>query len=270
MAPSGSRFTAAHAAFLLLALWALNEAMGLSPRQAEIAGTVGLAALVASVVGFAFSALAGCAFAYLRLDPVQAVHTLVVCSIATQLYAVFRMRAAIRWQPLMPMIVAGAAAVPLGVWVLRHVDSGAYAIGLGIFLSAYGGYTVFRREHRALPGGTRVDVIVGALGGVTGGLAGLPGPAVTIWCSLRGLDKVQQRAVYQPFILVMQLITLICLHWQDTASVLALDDLRFVPFALIGCLAGFALFERMTNRQFQAATSMLLVASGLGLLTRAL
>lgn len=270
MAPSGSRFTFAHAAFLLLVLWALNESMGLSPRQAEIAATVGLAALVASIVGFAFSALAGCAFAYLRLDPVQAVHTLVVCSIATQLYAVFRMRASIRWQPLMPMIAAGAAAVPLGVWALRHVDSGAYAIGLGVFLSAYGGYAVLRREHRGLAESTLVDVIVGALGGLTGGLAGLPGPSVTIWCSLRGLDKLQQRAMYQPFILVMQVITLICLHWQDTASVPALEDLRFVPFALIGGLAGFALFERMTNRQFHAAISMLLVASGLGLLTRAL
>lgn len=270
MAPFGSRFTVAHAAFLLLILWALYASMGVSPRQAEIAGTVALAALVASVVGFAFSALAGCAFAYLRLDPVQAVHTLVVCSIATQLYAVFRMRAAIRWRPLMPMIAAGAAMVPLGVWVLRHVDGGGYAIGLGVFLSVYGGYTVCRREHHALPGSKLVDVIVGALGGLTGGLAGLPGPSVTIWCSLRGLDKLQQRAVYQPFILVMQIITLVCLHWQDRASVLALDDLRFVPFALIGGLAGFALFERMTNRQFHAAISMLLVASGLGLLTRAL
>lgn len=270
MSPSASRFTSAHAAFLVLVLWALNESIGLSHREAEIAGTVGLAALAASIVGFAFSALAGSGFAYLRLDPLHAVHTLVVCSIAIQLYAVWKIRGAIRWQPLMPMIAAGAATVPLGVWVLPHVDSAVYAIGLGLFLSAYGSYAGFHREHRALPGSTFVDVVVGALGGLTGGLAGLPGPSVTIWCSLRGFDKLQQRAAYQPFILVMQVITLLCLHWQDTASSLALDDLRFVPFALIGGVAGFALFQRMTNRQFHAVMSMLLVVSGIGLLTRAL
>ena len=270
MAPFGSRFTFAHAAVLVVGLWALGTSTALSPRAAEIAATVGLAALVAGIVGFAFSALGGCALAYLRLDPVQAVHTLVVCSIATQLYAVFRMRGAIRWPPLLPMLVAGAATVPLGVWGLRHADSGVYAIGLGVFLSVYGGYMVLRHEHRALRASTLVDVIVGALGGLTGGLAGLPGPSVTIWCALRGLDKVQQRAVYQPFFLVMQIITLLCLHWQDSASVLALDDLCFVPFALIGSFTGFALFEHMTNRQFHAATSVLLVVSGIGLLSRAL
>ena len=270
MASSGSCITPVRVASLVLILWALHESIGLSDRDAEIAGTVGLAALIASIVGFAFSAIAGSVFAYLRLDPVQAVHTLVVCSIAIQLYSVWKIVGVIRWQPLMPMIVAGAATAPLGVWVLRHVDSGMYATGLGLFLSAYGGYTLFRRENRVLPGSTFVDVIVGALGGLTGGLAGLPGPSVTIWCSLRGLDKLQQRAAYQPFILVMQVITLLCLQWQDTASTLALDDLRFVPFALMGGIAGFALFQRMTNRQFHTVMSMLLVVSGMGLLTRVL
>jgi uncharacterized membrane protein YfcA len=270
MPRSGSRFTSAHGALLVFVLWALAESTNLSHREAEIAATLGFAALVASIVGFAFVALAGSAFAYLRLDPVQAVHTLVVCSIAIQLYAVLNIRRVIRWKPLLPMIGAGAATVPLGARVLLQVDSSAYAIGLGIFLSAYGSYVLFRREHRARPASTCVDVVVGALGGLTGGLAGLPGPSVAIWCSLRGLDKLQQRATYQPFILVMQVVALLALHWQDTASTLTLDDLRFVPFALIGGVAGFALFQRMSNRQFHAVMSTLLVMSGIGLLTRVL
>lgn len=267
---SRSRFTISQLAFLLVVLFAFIESLGLSHREAEVAATVGLAALIASVIGFAFSALAGTAFAYLRLDPLHAVHVLVVCSIATQLYAMWKIRNEVRWQPLLPMIAAGVATVPLGVWMLRHVDSTAYAIGLGLFLTAYGSYAVFRRERHLLGGSRCVDLVVGALGGLTGGLAGLPGPSVTIWCSLRGFDKLRQRATYQPFILVMQIVAFVCLHEQDSESVLALDDLRFVPFALIGGVAGFALFQRMTNRQFHAVISMLLVVSGLGLLTRGL
>jgi uncharacterized membrane protein YfcA len=265
-----SRFTPVHAGFLALALWAINESIGLSHLDAEIAATVGLAALAASIIGFAFSALAGTAFAYLGLEPVHAVHVLVVCSISIQLYAVWKIRDAISWRPLTPMIAAGALTVPLGVWLLRHADSVVYAVGLGFLLSAYGTYAVFHRVQRVLPGNRFVDVVAGALGGLTGGFAGLPGPSVTIWYSLRGFDKVRQRAAYQPFILVMQIIALACLHWPRTASALALDDLRFVPFALIGGVGGFALFQRMTNRQFHAVVSMLLVVSGIGLLTRAL
>ena len=227
-------------------------------------------ALVASIAGFAFSALAGTAFAYRQIDPLHAVHTLVVCSSAVQLYMVWKIRDAIRWRPLWPMIMAGAATVPLGVWALRHVDGPAYALGLGLFLSAYGGYAMFRRERPPFRHSTPIDLIAGALGGLTGGLAGLPGPSVTIWCSLRGGDKHAQRAAYQPFIFAMQVVCLACLHWQDSSAVLTLDDLRFVPFAMIGGVAGYALYERMTTRQFQTVMSMLLVVSGIGLLTRAL
>ncbi|MFO1303201.1 MAG: sulfite exporter TauE/SafE family protein [Burkholderiales bacterium] len=269
MSPSATRKFLARAAFLLLVLWALDALLSLPHRDAGIAGTIGLSALVASLVGFAFAALAGSAFAYLHLDPVHAVHTLVVCSIATQLYAVWKLRAAILWRPLLPMVAAGALTVPLGVWILRHADSAAYALGLGAFLCAYGSYAATRRAQRALPGNRAVDAIAGALGGLTGGLAGLPGPSVTIWLSLRGLDKLQQRAAYQPFILVMQVVTFACLHVQGTGPAPSLEDVRFVPFALVGGIAGYALFQRMTHRQFHAVTSVLLVASGVGLLARA-
>jgi uncharacterized membrane protein YfcA len=48
------------------------------------------------------------------------------------------------------------------------------------------------------------------------------------------------------------------------------QDLHFVPFALLGAIGGLALFRRMSNKQFRGAVSLLLVASGMGLLARAL
>ena len=195
---------------------------------------------------------------------------MVVCSTAIQLYAVWRIRASIRWGALWPMIAAGATTVPLGVWMLLHVDAAVYAVGLGIFLSAYGGYAVFRRDDHVVRGTVWRDAVAGALGGLAGGLAGLSGSFVTIWCSLRGWDKLRQRAVYQPFILIMQIVTIVCLRWMGPGSAHAFEDLRFVPFAVLGGIAGFALYERLTNRQFQATVSALLMVSGLGLLSRSL
>jgi len=37
---------------------------------------------------------------------------------------------------------------------------------------------------------------------------------------------------------------------------------------VLGGIAGFAIYERMTTRQFQATVSALIMVSGLGLLTR--
>jgi hypothetical protein len=44
--------------------------------------------------------LAGSALAYLRFDPVHAVTTMALCSIAMQAYAVWQLRASIRWRAL--------------------------------------------------------------------------------------------------------------------------------------------------------------------------
>ena len=112
--------------------------------------------------------------------------------------------------------------------------------------------------------------IAGALGGLAGGLAGFPGSFVTIWCSMRGWDKLRQRATYQPYILVMQIVTIACLWWQAPARASVAQDFAFVPFALLGAIGGLAVFQRLTNRQFHGAVSILLVVSGVGLLARGL
>lgn len=97
----------------------------------------------------------------------------------------------------------------------------------------------------------------------------MPGPSVTIWCSLRGGDPLAQHATYQPFILAMQVVCVVCLHVQGSSAPFALDDRSFVPFAMVGGIAGFALYRRMTKGQLHVVMSVLLVVSGLGLLARA-
>ena len=267
-------------ALVALAVWALvgfwDIARPIIEKRPDawieiaVAAVVLLAALVSSIAGFAFSAIAGSALAYLDLDPMHAVQTMVLCSIATQLYAVWKIRESIRWSEIRTMVAAGTATVPLGVWLLARVDASVYAIGLGAFLTAYGCYVVTRRESLVVRGNRWLDAAAGALGGIMGGLAGFPGSFVTIWCAMRGWDKLRQRAVYQPYILVMQVLTIACLWWHATAHAAVAQALIFVPFALVGAIGGLAVFQRMTNKQFHLAVSLLLVASGIGLVARAL
>jgi len=232
-------------------------------------GVILLSAFVSSIAGFAFAAVAGSAFAHLDVDPLRAVQTMVVCSIATQFYAVWRIRQSIRWATLWPMVAAGAATIPGGVWLLLHSDGFNYALAFGAFLVLYGSYLAVRRDARVVQGNAWCDAAAGALGGITGGLAGFPGPFVTLWCSLRGWDNARQRAIYQPYILAMQIVTLGCLRCQAPLRVDVAQNLRFVPFALFGAIGGFALFRRMTTRQFHLCISVLLVVSGAALIVRA-
>jgi uncharacterized membrane protein YfcA len=277
---SSSSKRLAHAALAALTAWMLLESWGIATAihikdqggwlAAAIAMIILLSALVSSIAGFAFSAIAGSALAYLGVEPVRAVQSMVVCSIATQCYAVWSIRKAIRWRAVVPLSAAGLMTVPLGVGLLLHANALFYASGLGAFLVGYGGWLALRREGSVARGHIAFDLAAGALGGLTGGLAGIPGAPVTIWCSLRGGDKLTQRAVYQPYILVMQIATLACLRWGTPHQHPVAHDLSLIPFALLGAMGGLAIFRRMTTRQFQIAVSILLLVSGLGLLGKAL
>ena len=111
---------------------------------------------------------------------------------------------------------------------------------------------------------------VGFLGGVTGGFAGFPGAFVTIWCGWKGWDKDRQRGVYQPFILVMQVLALGLITFvqssQARAGGIDLPTLSYVPGALLGSWCGIGIFHRLTDRQFAFSVNLLLIASGVGLL----
>jgi hypothetical protein len=137
---------------------------------------------------------------------------------------------------------------------------------MGIGLAAYGAYMLVRRPFAIRGGGVVANAAVGALGGLTGPLAAFPGAFVTIWCGARGWDKTVQRSIYQPYILVMQLLTL-------GALTVPAGQFRFDPALLgyavpgiAGAFLGMRVFRGISDTQFNKVVNVALVASGLALM----
>jgi uncharacterized membrane protein YfcA len=228
-----------------------------------------IAATVSSVAGFAFAALAGIGLAFVTPEPVRIVHTIVLCSIATQLYAVWQLRSHIRFRAMAPMLLGGALTVPCGTWLLLHAQATTYRLGLGLFLIAYGAFSIAHSGRWSVRTTPLRDMLAAALAGFVGGLTAFPGALMTIWCSLRDIDKSSQRAIYQPFILAMQIVTAASLHVQGHTQLGTQHDLRFIVFAVVGAAIGFAWFRRLSADQFRVALNFLLIVSGVGLLLTA-
>lgn len=230
-----------------------------------------VAATLSSIAGFAFSALSGALLFHLLGGPVHIVKIMIVCSIAIQFFSVVTLRNAIAWRYLSRFMLGGLVGLPLGIYLLTHIAPSSYMKTMGIFLVFYGIYMIFRRPFLIKKAHAIADVAAGFLGGITGGFAGFPGAFVTIWCGLKGWSKDQQRGVYQPFILIMQLLALASiLSVQSSASHatgIDLSVLGYVPAALLGTWCGISIFRRLTEMQFARSVNVLLVVSGLGLLS---
>ena len=82
---------------------------------------------------------------------------------------------------------------------------------------------------------------------------------------MKGWDKARQRAVFQPFILIMQIIALAVISlWHRTNAGVGFDpgNLLFVPISLLGTSLGLVLYGRLSDRQFARAVNILLMVSG--------
>jgi uncharacterized membrane protein YfcA len=243
--------------------------LGLSGPAIATVAAVGFAAVVSGIAGFAFSAICGAILFQFRHDTVGVVQIMLICSLANQVLNVWLLRRDLHWGRLSPFVLGGLVGVPLGVWLLLHLDAHNFKFSLGTLLVFYGGAMLVRRPMTLTHVLRGSDLSAGLIGGLIGGFSATPGATVAIWCGMKPWDKLHQRAVLQPYILCMQVVALIAipaLHGHAGPSI-AIPPVTWVcvPVGMLGTWWGMALFKRMTDRQFAKAVNVLLIVSGIGL-----
>ncbi len=221
-----------------------------------------LGGIAAGGSGFAF-ALAASSIWLHRVDPLHSTIMVTGAGVLLHLSTIWPQRKNISAGRVSPFILGGLAGIPIGVYLLAYTNTGILKIVLGTFLLAYGAYAVVSpRLHKIDLGGRGADAAVGFIGGVLGGIGGYSGVLPTIWTQLRGWPKHVARGVYQPYIIVIQGITLAGIVWvtlDRTGLVLLLSVL---PPLLIGTWIGWQLYGRLDERRFRQGLGLLLIASG--------
>jgi uncharacterized protein len=221
-----------------------------------------LGGIAAGASGFAF-ALAASSIWLHRIDPVHSAVLATGSGVLLHLSTLWQQRKFIEPARLAPFVIGGVAGVPLGVYLLAYTPSNVLKAALGMFLLAFGAFMLTRPHmHRVERGGRPADAAVGFIGGILGGIGGYSGVLPTIWTQLRGWPKQIARGVYQPYIIVIQTISLIgivLVTLDTTALVLLVEAL---PPLLLGSWIGWRLYGRLDDRRFRQALAILLMASG--------
>ncbi len=221
--------------------------------------------IAAGGTGFAFG-LAASAIWLHRIDPLHSAVLVTGCGVLLHLTTIWQQRQHVEIGRVWPFVVGGLAGVPIGVHFLAHTDAGVLKIALGVFLTVFGTYALIAPKLPSITGGGRpADITIGFIGGILGGLGGYSGVLPTIWTQLRGWPKEMARAVYQPYVIVMQAVTLasIMLIAFDGVGLLLLAAV--LPPLLLGTWIGWRLYGKLDDRRFRQALAILLIASGIAL-----
>ena len=224
-----------------------------------------LGGIAAGGSGFAFGLAASSIWLH-RIDPLHSAILITGCGTLLHLTTIWQQRQHVEVSRLLPFVAGGLLGIPIGVHLLVYTDSGVLKSVLGVFLLAYGTYALLSpRLHTIKAGGRPADAAVGFVGGVLGGIGGYSGVLPTIWTQLRGWPKETARAVYQPYVIIIQAITLVGLIWVtlDRAGLIML--VLVVPPLLVGTWIGWRLYSRLNDLHFRQALAVLLVASGITL-----
>lgn len=225
--------------------------------------------LTSGLSGFAMGLVVSGVWLHI-IAPEQNATLIVFCGLVTQGYGIWRVRHAMNWRKVLPYIVGGLIGVPAGTALLAVVDRGSFRLGMGIFLIAFSLYSLLRPAIPVARGGTPADFGVGILNGLIGGLTGLGGIAVTIWCQLRGGPKDEQRAIFQPVMFATFVTTAITLTLAGaaTAETMKLYALA-LPALIAGIWCGLNLYGKLDDAAFRKEILVLLLASGLSLVVPA-
>jgi uncharacterized membrane protein YfcA len=202
------------------------------------------------------------------IEPGPATTLVAICSVVSQVQTIPTVWHAIKPARVWPMILGGLIGVPIGTWLLPQFRPDAFRLGMGVLLIAFSSFMLLGRVRTAVQwGGRAADGVVGFLGGILGGLAGLSGPLPTMWATLRGWGKDERRGVFQAFNLSILLAAVLAhaVAGQLTAEVIGLVFIA-LPGTLAGAWVGARAYRRLSDRHFHRLVLGLLGCSGLTLI----
>ena len=221
--------------------------------------------LVSGLSGFAMGLVVSGIWLHL-ITPEQNAMLIVMSGLVTQGSGIWRVRHSLNWRKLMPIVFGCLIGVPAGTALLATVNQSALRIGMGALLIVYSLYNLLRPTLPPVKGNTAADIGAGVANGLIGGLTGLAGIAVTIWCQLRGGPKDTQRAIFQPVMFATLAITAVS---YGVAGSYTIDIFKLflmsLPVLAAGLWCGIHLYGKLDDAVFRKAILLLLLAAGISL-----
>jgi len=198
------------------------------------------------------------------LEPVVAAQLVSVASISGHLSALPALWRDSDWRELGPMLGAGLIGVPIGLCILPLIKVDVFKMSVGILLIGYCTFMLGAAGHLHIRrAGAAAEMLIGFLGGVLGGIAGLSGPPPIVWGTLRAWPKARRRRTLQAFnTAILAAMLLASLLGGLIGMRLLVASAIALPATLLGNWLGERLYRRLDERRFDRVVLGLVFLSG--------
>ena len=221
--------------------------------------------MTTGIAGFAMGLVVSGIWLHI-LTPIQTAALIVGYALLAQSYSIWKLRQAMSWRKVAPFIIGGAVGVPIGTMLLSYINPAHLRTGVGVLLVLYSIYSLAKPALKPVGGEVPTDLGIGFLNGLLGGLTGLGGIVVTVWCQLRNWPKDVQRAIFQPVILAAQAMTAISLAFAGAYTTETIKLYLYgVPALAAGVWIGLKLYGKLDEAAFRKVILVLLLVSGFSL-----
>ena len=204
------------------------------------------------------------------ITPVQTAALIAGYGLLTQGYGILKLRQALNWHAIWPLVLGTTIGIPIGVILLNYIDPVYLRLGVGVLLVLYAIYSLARPAFKPMTIGPASDIGIGIVNGLVGGLTGLGGVVSTISCQWRGWKRDAQRAVFQPVLFAAFVVISISMA---VTGAFATETLKLyglgLPFLLVGLWSGFRLYGKIDDEMFRKVVLILILFAGLSLIVPA-
>ena len=232
------------------------------------------AGFVKGTVGFAMPLIMIGSFSAF-LPPEVALAGLILPTLATNLSQAFRdgWRAALDTaQRYWRFLTATLVLIPVSAQLVDDIPRAAFLLLLGVPLAIYAGLLLAGRSLAiALHHRVRAEWMLGAAGGLYGGVSGVWGPPLMVLLLSTGTPKAQVVRA-QGVVFLLGAVVLLVSHLQTgvlNAATLPFSAALVLP-AVAGLMMGYRLGDRLDEARFRRWTHALLVLTGLNLIRQAI
>lgn len=198
---------------------------------------------------------------------------MVLSSVVAQFVSLVSVRPDLNWKRVFPFLVSGLVSLPFGILALTYASPNVLRMTIGAFLIVYSvsqllGLSNVRIKPRE---DFRQDGTIGFFGGFLGGFAGLSGLLPMIWLRLQGGKSWDQRAIFQPYNLVVLSMASIGMgiSGQITMEVLEIA-LVCMPLTFAGSFICARIYKGVSEKLFSRVVLILLFGSGTVLVSQLL